>query len=235
MTGEYIISDARNLPTHLPRPAAVAVVDLAWARPNRNGVGICYDTHAPNNGLWQFVDAVHDALEAGGWAFFDADSWLLPRLTDYLREEWGDVAATYRGGGYRRTGWVVDDGGRGHYFTNGGYPVVFAHKGETDRTASVAASQHADGPPHDVRRGVEWESIKPIAPYEMWLGAVTRPDDLVAVPCAGTAPAALAAERLGLDWVAVDNERDARRAFEQRRTMQLEDRPDDQPAVTEFA
>lgn len=220
----YQIGDARELSDLLPEPAAAAVVDLAWARPHRNGVGICYPTYGPEDGLWEFVDAVYDALEDGGWAIFDADAWLLPRLSAYLMDIWGDVAASYNGGGYRRPGWVKASGGRGHYFANGGYPVVFAHKGATERTASVEASQDANGPPHHIRRDVDWESLKPIHPYEVWLDAVTEPGELVAIPCAGTAPAALALERLyGGDarYVCVDSEPDAKAAFEHRRRLQL--------------
>jgi hypothetical protein len=226
-TQQYCIGDARNLPQYLPESelATAAVVDLAWARPNRNGVGICYDTYSPDNGLWEFVDAVYDALEPGGWAFFDTDSWLLDKLIRYLRESWGDVNATYSGGGFRRVGWVENNATRGHYFQNGGYPVVFAHKAETEQVHGVSASQDADGPPRNVVQSVEWESLKPISPYETWLDAVTESGDLVAIPCAGTAPAAIGLERLYGDdarFVAVDSDADARDAFRQRRDLQFD-------------
>lgn len=216
---EYRIGDARE---PIDEQAAIACVDLAWARPHRNGVYVTYPTYGPDGGLWDFVDAVHESLSDGGWALFDADDWLLPRLINYLREMWGDVAATYKGGGYRRTGAVVYDGnpGGGHYFTNGGYHVVFAHKGETDRTASTPCKVVASRPPRDVRQAVEWGTLKPIEPYRRWIDAVTDPGELVYVPCAGTAPAAIAAEQLGRDWIAVDSEADAKEAYETRRELQ---------------
>lgn len=223
MTREYVIGDARDLPDLLPEPAVAAAVDLAWARPHRNGVYVTYPTYGPESGLWDFVDAVREALADGGWAFFDADSWLLPRLINYLRETWGDVAATYRGGGYRRTGWVMQSGGGGHYFRNGGYPVVFAHKGETDRTAAVDATIGA-AVDREVKREVAWGTLKPVAPYEQWLGAVTEPGEHIAIPCAGTAPAAIALERLYGDdatYTAVDSQSEAREAFKRRREIQV--------------
>lgn len=219
MTQEYRIGDARE---PLETQAAVACVDLAWARPHRNGVHVTYPTYGPENGLWEFVDAVYKSLEPGGWAFFDADDWLLPRLINYIRDSWGDVAATYEGGGYRRTGTVVYDGhpGGGHYFTNGGYHVVFAHKGETDRTASTPSKIVTSRPPGDVRAGVEWGTLKPVEPYTKWIAAVTEPKELVYVPCAGTAPAAIAAEQSGRDWIAVDSKPGAKEAFLARYRMQ---------------
>lgn len=224
-TRKYVVGDARELSEHLPEPAAVAAVDLAWARPHRNGVHVTYPTYGPEDGLWEFVDAVYESLEDGGWAFFDADDWLLPRLITYIQEEWGDVAASYRGGGYRRVGCVTyNDGGAGHYFTNAGYHVVMAHKGETDRTTSEHSNIEADRPPYSVRQEIDWGTLKPIAPYERWLDAVTTPDDLVAIPCAGSAPAALALERLYGDdarFVAVDSESGAREAYQERRRLQL--------------
>lgn len=218
--GQYVIGDARD---PIQETAAIACVDLAWARPHRNGVYVTYPTYSPKNGLWDFVDAVHESLVNGGWAIFDADDWLLPRLIDYIRENWGDVASTYRGGGYRRTGTVVysDHPGGGHYFTNGGYHVVFAHKGETNRTASTPCKVVCERPPMNVRSGVDWGTLKPIDPYQQWIDAVTEPGESVYVPCAGTAPAAIAAERLGLDWIAIDSEPEAREAYLRRREFEL--------------
>lgn len=215
---EYRIADAE---AELEESAAVACVDLAWARPQRNGVHVTYPTHSPPE-LWNFVDAAMKSLKEGGWAFFDADDWLLPRLIDHLRHTWGDVAKHYAGGGYRRTGTVVYDGqpGGGHYFTNAGYHVVMAHKGETDRSTSCPSKIVAERVPRDVRQAVDWGTLKPIAPYQRWIEAVTDPGELVYVPCAGTAPAAIAAERLGREWIAVDSQPEARDAYRTRRELQ---------------
>ena len=221
--GEYRVGDARE---PLEQKAAVAAVDLAWARPKRNGVYVTYDTYGPDNGLWGFVDATHESLVDGGWAIFDADDWLLPRLIQYLQENWGDVASTYCGGGYRRTGSVTYEGnpGGGHYFTNGGYHVVFAQKGETDRTSSVSAKQVTNRVSTEVRDAVGWGTMKPIDPYRKWITSVMDKDELLYVPCAGTAPAALAIEQEwgeSANYVCVDAEQEAKDAFETRRDMQV--------------
>lgn len=222
---EYIVGDAANLPDLIPRPAAVAQVDFAWARPQRNGVYVTYPTHAFEE-LKLHIDAVYDSLMVGGWAFFDADDWLLPRLISYLQDEWGDVASTYRGGGYRRVGSVVYEGnpGGGHYFTNGGYHVVFAHKGETDRQSSVSSKLTASRPPREMRDEINWGTLKPIEPYKRWIDSVIKsPDELVAIPHAGTAPGAIALEQLygdGANYVAVDSEPGARESFQHRRELQ---------------
>ena len=220
---EYRIADARE---PIDESAAVAAVDLAWARPHRNGGHVTYETYGPDNGLWEFVDAIHESLVDGGWALFDADDWLLPRLIQYLQEKWGDVATTYKGGGYRRVGSITydDNPGGGHYFTNGGYHVVFAHKGETDRESSVSAKQVTRRVPKNVRDKVEWGTLKPIAPYRNWITSVMDSDELLYVPCAGTAPAALAIEQEwgnSANYICVDSEREAKTAFEKRRDMQV--------------
>lgn len=223
MTQKYKIKDARK---PITQKAAVAAVDLAWARPNRNGVYVTYPTYSPENGLWDFVDAVYQSLEPGGWAFFDADDWLLPRLIQYLQETWGDVASTSRGGGYRRTGTVVYQGnpGGGHYFTNGGYHVVFAHKGETDRESSTPAKQVTQRPSRDIRDKVDWGTLKPINPYRDWVTSVMNKDELLYVPCAGTAPAALGILQAWGDdanYICVDSESKAKEAFETRKRLQV--------------
>lgn len=221
---EYRIADARE---PLSESAAVVCADLAWARPHRNGVHVTYETYSPENGLWDFVDAIYESLEAGGWALFDCDDWLLPRLTNYIRENWGDVAATYSDGGYRRTGGVTytsGGNGAGHYFTNGGYSVVFAQKGETDRETNTAARQTCERVPYDVRDAINWGTLKPIKPYRNWLEGITTQDDLVYIPCAGTAPAAIGLEQLygeSANFIAVDSNLEAKEAYQNRREMQL--------------
>jgi hypothetical protein len=217
---EYRISDARK---PLEEKASVACVDLAWARPQRNGVYTTYPTYSPDNGLWEFVDAVYHSLEEGGWAFFDADDWLLPRITRYIQETWGDVASTYSGGGYRRTGTVVYEGhsGGGHYFTNGGYHVVFAHKDSTDRKSSVSSKIVTERVPRKIRSNVDWGTLKPIKPYRCWIESVTEPRELIYVPCAGSAPAMIVSEEIERDCIAIDSEAEAKKAYETRRSMQI--------------
>jgi hypothetical protein len=163
-------------------------------------------------------------LVDGGWLIADADDWLLPRLINYIREEWGDVAASYKGGGYRRIGGVTfvsksgdpDRSTPGMYLSNGGYPVVFAHKGETDKKTSVSARQLAQQASFDG----DWGSVKPIKPYRKWLDGLMNEGEHLVVPCAGTAPAAIAAEQLfgdDIQYTCIDNEPQALEMFQQRR------------------
>ena len=153
-TERYRIGDALAELRSLDDSAAVVCLDDAWARPGRQGAfGVEYPTHDFETTA-EIVDVAWDALEVGGWLIADADDWLAPRLETYIREEYGDVSAWYEGGGYRRRGGVtyVDVGGDpdtstpGQYLSNGGYPVIFAHKGETDRRTTASARQVARHP-----------------------------------------------------------------------------------------
>jgi hypothetical protein len=234
---EYIIGDAIDELEALDESPQVIYFDDAWARPYRaNQFGVEYPTHPFSSDsntdsddvyptTTDILDACYDVLAEGGWLIADADDWLLPRLLEYLREEWGDVTENYRGGGYRRVGGVVhitkdnepDGSTPGQYLSNGGYPVVFAHKGPTDRRSSVPARQLAPNP----RNKYDWGSIKPIAPYRAWMEALLDPDELLVVPCAGTAPAAIAAEQAFGDetrYICIDIKDGAFEAFSQRRT-----------------
>jgi hypothetical protein len=236
---EYIIRDASDALSDLDESPAAIFLDDAWARPQRaQQFGVEYDTHPfdeSQEGLrdhidtsittTEIIDACFEALDEGGWLIADADDWLLPRLVRYIQEEWGDVAASYQGGGYRKIGGVTylssdgepDKSTAGMYLSTGGYPVIFAHKGETDRRTSVSARQIADRPHNQY----DWGSVKPITPYEEWISGLVAEDELIAVPCAGTAPAALAAERVHGDaarYICIDIEEEARTAFNERRS-----------------
>lgn len=238
----YELRDAVDALSEYDEEAAAVFLDDAWARPQRaQQFGVEYDTH-PFDGsqsvrdhidtsisTTEIIDAAFDALTEGGWLIADADDWLTPRLIDYLREEYGDVAATYDGGGFRRLGGVTyvscdgtpDRSTAGMYLTNGGYPVVFAHKGETNRRSSASARQLAER----VREDFGWGSVKPIEPYYEWVTGLIEQGELVLVPCAGTAPAAIATEQaFGEDarYVCVDIEPGAREAFNRRREQWFE-------------
>lgn len=231
-TDRYRIGDAVDELRQLgSESAAVVCLDDAWARPGRQGAfGVKYPTH-DFDATTELVDVVWDILEVGGWLIADADDWLAPRLESYIREEFGDVSAWYDGGGYRRRGGVtyVDVGGDpdtstpGQYLSNGGYPVIFAHKGETDRRTTASARQIARHP-RRVEDGYPygWGSVKPVGPYRAWIHGLTEPDETIVVPCAGTAPAAIAAEQLGREFIAIDSEPGARDAYLQRRATYLE-------------
>lgn len=225
MNGDYIIGDARRELASLPDDsAAVVCLDDAWSRPKRgDAFGVSYPTH----GLDETVSIVRECrrvLKPDGWLIADADDWLLPRLVSHLREDWGDAAETYREG-FRKTGRVTlvsSDGSPdcstpGMYLSTGGYPVVFAHPGETDRRTTVSASQIAPRPTE--RYG--WGSVKPVEPYHAWLSGLCERGERVVIPCAGTAPAAFACERLGLEWLAIDSEPQARDAFRRRSDAEL--------------
>ncbi|USZ68522.1 hypothetical protein NGM10_01985 [Halorussus salilacus] len=238
----YIIGDAVEELRNIESPADLICLDDAWARPQRaNQFGVMYPTHRFSESESQrasdestttieILDACWEALTEGGWLIADADDWLLPRLIEYLVREWGDVVEDYKGGGYRRIGGVTyiakstkrpDRSTAGEYFTNGGYPVVFAHKGSTDRKSSTSARQIA----HRQHDKFGWGSVKPIKPYKKWIeGLLTEGDHLV-VPCAGTAPAAIAAERVfgtAARYTCIDIEKEAFEAFQIRRQEQLD-------------
>jgi len=175
------------------------------------------------------IDESFRVLEDGGWLLVTCDDWLLPKVIEYIQSEYGNVAASYTGGGYRRVGGVTyvtksdgspDRSTAGSYLTNGGYPVVFAHKGETDRRTSTSARQLA----YQSRSKYGWDTEKPIGPYEAWIDGLTDSMCTVVEPCAGTAPACLAAERIygpDVSYFAIDIAESARQAFEKRRNGEI--------------
>jgi len=237
----YVVGDAIETLQEYEGEAAAIFLDDAWARPRRYGhFGVEYDTHPFNDEqdaegyvdtsitTKEVIDACYDALMDGGWLICDADDWLLPRLITHIQDEWGDVAQSYKGGGYRKVGGVTytksdgtpDRSTAGMYLSTGGYPVVFAHKNETDRQTAESARQIASNPRDDY----DWGSVKPISPYESWIEGLVDPEELILVPCAGTAPAALAAESLYGDdarYACIDNEEGAYEAFKQRRQDEI--------------
>lgn len=231
----YVIGDALEHLRDLSGCASVIHLDDAWARPHRAGqFGVTYPTHEIDQ-TEAILDACREALRPGGWLIADADDWVLPHLIEYLQETWGNVARDYRGGGYRRVGGVTyvtkdrepDCSTSGAYLTNGGYPVVFAHNGETERVTDVSARQLAQ----KQQEQFDWGSVKPVDPYYEWLRGLYDPadDGMLVIPCAGTAPAAIAAEQLYHDdiydtrprYVCIDCEEEAREAFRRRRDTEL--------------
>ena len=234
---EYIVGDAV---THLETcdDAAAIFLDDAWARPQRREqTGVSYQLHPFDEGqpadgeqvtdaltTTQIIDACYDALTPGGWLIADVDDWLLPRFVSYLRETWGDATEAHESGGFRRIGgvtYLTEDGEpdretHGPFLSTGGYAVVFAHKGPTDRRTSVSARQVASWPTETYGRGGR---AKPVDPYEAWLSGLVDPGERVVVPCAGTAPAAIAARRLFGDaarFVCIDIEPAAYEGFKTR-------------------
>lgn len=224
----YVIANAVDVLERFDEEVSVICLDDAWARPYRGKqFGVEYPTHpfrdsdTEETTTTEVLEACKDALVDGGWLIVDADDWLLPRILEYLRVKWGDVTRDYQGGGYRKVGgvtYVTQDGSTpdrstaGMYLSNGGYHVVFAHKGETERRTSTSARQ-VEQRQHDQ---YGWGSVKPINPYRKWLHDLLQPDELLVVPCAGTAPAALAAElelRDDAHYVCIDIEERAYDSF----------------------
>lgn len=223
----YRIGDALDELRSMPNESAALVcLDDAWNRPKRDGAyGVEYPTHDIET-TEEIVGACRDVLKPGGWLIADADDWLLPRLVNHLRDSWGDAAETYQNG-FRKVGSVTltaadgdpDRSTPGWYGANGGYSVVFADKGDTGDRWLESVRQVARRP----QERFGWGSVKPIDPYEAWIASITEPNELVVVPCAGTAPAAIAAENLGREWIAIDSEPEARDAYRRRREVEIED------------
>lgn len=233
MSQEYIIGDVRDELQNIS-DAALIHLDDAWARPARNDygetpIGVKYPTHDFEI-TQEVLDLCYESLEDGGWLIMDVDDWLLPRAINYIRETWGDVndPPAYQGGGYRKTGRVVyitADGspnrsGTSKYLRQSGYPVVFAHKGETDRYGYESVIQQC----RKRREKYGWGTVKPLEPYEAWLDELAEQGDLVVEPCAGTAPACVAAEKLygdNIDFVAIDIMEEAKITYQNRREAVL--------------
>ncbi len=233
----YVVGDAVDVLTAYRDEAAAVFLDDAWARPDRvQQDGLAYDLHPFDadhvtdeaadevHTTADVIDACREALTDGGWLVADADDWLFPRFVDYLRAEWGDAAADPSGGGFRKLGgvtYLTPDGQpdcetHGDHLTTGGYTVLFAHDGPTDRRTDVSARQVANWPERTYGRGGR---AKPIEPYEAWIDGLVDPGELVLVPCAGTAPAALAAKRVFGDdarYVCVDVQETAYEGFRER-------------------
>lgn len=231
-----------DYPTHPIRPEDES--DFSDAELERDHI----DT---SHSISEFIDAAWTALEDGGWLILDADSYAAPRMIDYLRSEYGEVRSDdhagrpYRGGGLRKTGGVTyvkadgtpDSAGNGRYGSEGGYPVLFAHKDETDREWSASVRQIArrprwTEPTDEYQQG----TVKPVSPYRTWLSEIADAGDLVLVPCAGSAPAAIAAEQ---EWdadanvVCIDPSDSSHDAYQRRREALIDDKQTSLIAATQ--
>lgn len=139
----------------------------------------------------EYIDAAWRTLEPGGWLVLDADSYAARRFENYLCDEFGEVRINdangrpYSGGGFRKRGTVgfqsqdgsPDCSGTGSYGTEAGYPVLFAHKAETDRTWSAAVRQLNVRRPRWTEPTDTYDqgTVKPIKPYRRWLDAIVEP------------------------------------------------------------
>jgi hypothetical protein len=241
---EYRIGDAlealRNLP---PASAQFIHLDDAWARPNRNGAfGVEYATHpfdsdaaddvADEPGVvthltvTDMLDASYRALDSGGILAVDTDSYLLSKTLEYATEQYGTHAFAIA-----QTTALTNDGDPdcstpGMYLSTGGYATVFIWK-----DAAPLPTDHPTNPPHTLhcackrqREDYGWGTVKPLAPFEQWIQTYTEPGDRIVVPCAGTAPAAIAAELHHGDdanVLCIDTEPEAKAAYERRSSDEL--------------
>ena len=86
----------------------------------------------------------------------------------------------------------------------------------------MSARQVADWPTKTYGRGGR---AKPVTPYQAWIEGLIEPGELMLVPCAGTAPAAIGARRsFGSDarFVCIDIDPGAYDGFEQRYDAEFE-------------
>ncbi|EMA24885.1 hypothetical protein C435_03293 [Haloarcula marismortui ATCC 33799] len=241
---EYIVGDALEyLRNTRPESTDFIHLDDAWARPCRaGGMGVNYNTHPFHEddiGLVEdepgvetsltvadFVQAAYDALEPGGILAMDTDDYLLPNLTTYLEENWGEYCyRTFTVTLLTQDG-EPDRSTPGMYGSTGGYEIVIAQK-----DASVIPEFHPVDADHPYgcpcereRRQWGWGTVKALAPYRTLIDAYTTSDSRIIEPCAGTAPALIAAKRAygdDCDATAVDIEDEAKKAYERRREEQL--------------
>ncbi|WP_135822999.1 hypothetical protein [Halostella litorea] len=231
MSVTYRIGDVRDVLAGEPADSAAFIhLDDAWARPKRgNAFGVEYPTHPfsadadhvdgdPDLTVRQVLAECLRVCEPGGTLVVDADSWLLPRLVEYLADRLGpDQYATGSVTALASDG-TPDRSTPGQYLASGGYPVVLASPG----ACPVQVPTHQPAPRQREQYG--WGTAKPLGPYRAWLAATTVPGDRVLVPCAGTAPTAIAAELDHgdrADVLAIDIEPDAKAAYERRRADEL--------------
>jgi len=211
--------------------AAFVHLDDAWARPKRgDAFGVTYPTHPfdadadhvdgdPDLTVCQVLDECRRVCAPGGTLVVDADSWLLPRLLKYFADVLGPDQYAAGSVTALASDGTPDCSTPGQYLASGGYPVVLATPGACP--ARLPAYQSA---PRQ-RDQYGWGTVKPLAPYREWLDLCTTPGDRVLVPCAGTAPTAIAAELCHgdrADMLAIDIEPEAKAAYERRRTAELD-------------
>ena len=231
---DYRIGDALEALQELPAESVSWIhLDDAWARPMRNGAfGVEYDTHAFDETDDHFeehdtslttsalVDECHRVLEPGGLLVADTDDWLFPRLYQYVWEEWGETQAAAGNVTLLANSGQPDRSTPGMYLSTGGYSLVLAWKDASPWFPNTRRYFQADRQ----REQYGWTSAKPLAPYRSLLEVYCPSDGTVVVPCAGTAPAAVAAEDLygdTVDVICIDTEPGAKAAYEDRRRDEL--------------
>lgn len=236
MTVTYEIADAVTRLEKEPAASAQLVhLDDAWARPKRNGAfGVEYPTHA-----FSRLDGHYDDLESdltvidvlgacwrvlapGGSLLLDADDWLLANVVQFLDDWLGADQWAHGGSVALSKDGTPDRSTPGQYLSTGGYHVILVQKQACPAgTGTYTAADRQ-------RQNYGWGSAKPIRPYAEWLRQLTAPADRIIVPCAGTAPVAIAAEQLHgdqADVLCIDIEEGARDAYVRRRADELGVKP----------
>jgi len=245
MPVEYRVADALAVLQDEPaESAAFCHLDDAWARPQRNGAfGVEYPTHpfseadaeqvADEPGVEtgmtvvEMLDACRRVLQPGGILSVDTGSYLLPRVLDYLQAEWSPRCFALAQTTALTQAGEPDCSTPGMYGSTGGRTTVFAW-----RDATPVPQAHPAGENHSLHCPCErqredwgWGSVKPLAPFLDWIDTYTEYGDRVIVPCAGTAPAAIATEWLhgeAANVLAVDIEKEAKTAYERHRADELD-------------
>ncbi|WP_128478977.1 hypothetical protein [Halorussus pelagicus] len=232
MLVEYIVGDALDeLRSMDAESASVVHLDDAWARPMRNGAfGVKYDTHAFSEDDDHFEDhdtglttaalvgEIHRVLRPGSLLVADTDDWLLGRLLDYISSEWGERQYALGQVTALSSDSTPDCSTPGMYLSTGGYTMVLAWK-----AACPVRQSPLNVPCQRQRDNWGWSSAKSLAPYRAVLETFDLPSNEVVVPCAGTAPMAVAAELIcnKYEVVCIDVAEDAGEAYERRRTDEL--------------
>jgi hypothetical protein len=157
----------------------------------------------------------------------DTDSYLLPRVIDYLSKSWSDHCYFTYTVTLLTTDGKPDRSTPGMYGSTGGYTMVLATKDATPipQTHPVEDFHIRGCPCQRQREDFGWGTVKPLAPYLDIVETYTDEESRIIVPCAGTAPTAIAAERVyGPDArvTAVDIEQEAKAAYQRRQEEELQ-------------
>jgi len=241
---EYIINDAlQEISGYGDQSFQFIHLDDAWARPKRNGAfSVTYPTHPFDESDADFVDgepgvttdltvvemldACRRVLKSGGVLAVDTDDYLLPKVMRYFSSEWSETSFAIGQTTALTKGGTPDRSTPGMYGSTGGYATVLAWRDSSPVPNGHPCRQNLTlhCPCDRQREDWGWGTVKPLEPFLNWIRAYVDPGDRVLVPCAGTAPAAVATEREygdKVDVICIDVESEAKAAYERRRKDQL--------------
>lgn len=226
-----------------PDSAEFVYLDDAWARPNRHGgFGVDYPTHPFDEqeaskvedepgvetslSVRDMLDASTNVVRPGGILAVDVDDYLLPKVVNYFKDEWSPTSFAIAQTVSLTNAGEPDQSTPGMYCSTGGYSTILAwhHASPVPRGHPLREHHTLHCPCQRQREDYGWGTVKPLAPFEQWLDAYTKAGDRILCPCAGTAPAAIAAEKLYGDETSVlcvDIEPEAKEAYQRRRRDEL--------------